>query len=461
MAASRIFHNARESLKNPAILAMFALFLINLCSYADRAVLTVLQEPIKRDLGLSDVQLGLLAGPIFAIFYSVAGFPIARIAESKNRKRIILTGVYLWSTFTALCGAAQNFAQLALFRMGVGAAEAAAPPATHSLIADYFPRAARGRAMAVLALGIPLGVLVGGLIGGIVAQYAGWRIAFLALGVPGILIALLGGRLLFEAKRTSDHHQVDGTPLTTMQCVKSLLSIPVYRLLLVCAMLSGNASHAISTFSASFFIRTHGMDLAEVGSVLMTTKGLAGMVGTIFGGWLSDRLDRGRGQDYLLVPAIGSAISATCLWFGLTMASEGMALILFVVAAFFGAWIVSPAFAAVQNVVDPRTRATAAALFLFCVTVLGAAGPVAVGWISDMVAAQAMNMDASAYLAACPGGKAAPGLEDMAARCGSASTVGLARGMMIGVGLHFAAAVVYLLAVREGRRPTLVVRAAE
>lgn len=442
----------RASLRNPAIAAMAALFLINVASYADRAILVVLQEPIKADLKLSDFQLGLLAGPVFAIFYSVMGIPIARLAEYRSRKRIILVAVTIWSAFTALCGLAQNFIQLALFRMGVGAAEAAAPPATHSLIADYFSRKARGRAMAVLALGIPMGVMVGGVGGGLIGNAYGWRIAFIALGLPGILLALIASRIMYEADRGPGNEVAHMEKLGTMDSLRALWAIPVYRLLLLAAILSGNAAHAISTFSASFFIRAHELSLAEVGGILLTGKGLAGMCGTLTSGFLSDKLDNGQGQDYLMVPAFASLVAAGLMWLSFITPGVTPAIALFILAAFFANMIVSPAFAAIQNVVDPRTRATAAALFLFCVTVPGSIGPVLVGYISDAVAAGALNMNVTGYLQACPGGRAAAGAAAGAgAQCAAAGTTGLRTGMMIALLIYVISFFVYMLAVRAGR----------
>ncbi len=447
------FNELVENARKPAIAAMAAVFLINVISYADRTVLTVLQEAIKEDLHLSDLQLGLLAGPVFAIFYGFMGLPIARLAERRNRKRIIITAVYLWSCLTALCGAAQNFIQLAIFRMGVGAAEAAAPPAIHSLIADYFSRNARGRAMAVLALGIPLGIMLGGIVGGSVAQIWNWRVAFAAVGLPGILVGLFAWRVMYEAKRTSDHGKVSSTPLNVRESLRSLWSIPVYRYLLLAAVLSGNAAHAISTFSASYFIRAHGLSLAVVGGILLTGKGIAGMLGTVASGFISDKLDRGNNQDYLLVPGVASLIAAFILWVAFAVGGTMLAMGLFFIAGFFSNMIMSPAFAAVQNVVDPRTRATAAALFMFCVTVPGAIGPVAVGYVSDRIASSSVGLDVAGYLAACPGGRPAEGVvEAIASQCATAATTGLRTGLFVGIGLYIISFFVYLGAVRAGRR---------
>jgi predicted MFS family arabinose efflux permease len=441
-----------HALTNPAVAAMAAVFLINVASYADRSILVVIQEPIKGDLGLSDFQLGLLAGPAFAVFYGFMGLPIARMAEHRSRRRIIITAVYLWSIMTSLCGISQNFVQLCFYRMGVGAAEAAAPPAMHSLISDYFSRAARGRAMAILALGIPLGLLVGGLVGGLVAAATNWRVAFFAIGVPGLLLGLLAQKVMYEAPRTSDTGVLATERLSVAESIRSLWGIPTYRWLLLAAILSGNASHAISTFSASYFMRAHGMGLAAAGGILLTGRGIAGMFGTVVSGWASDKLDRGHNHNYLMVPGVASLLGAGILWLSFDTASNPIALALFILAAFFANMIMSPAFAAVQNVVDPRTRATAAALFLFCITVPGAAGPVVVGYVSDRAAAASMQLPVQTYLSYCPGGKPKPGVAlDIAKQCAPASTTGLRAGMMTGLFMYVVSFFAYLFAVITGR----------
>lgn len=442
------------NMRNPAIWALVALVLINVANYADRAVMSVLQEDMKADLHLSDFQLGLLAGPVFALLYGVMGIPIARLAERKSRKKIILAGLFIWSSFTAMCGLAQNFVQLAFLRMGVGAAEAAAPPAIHSLIADYFSRSARGRAMSFLALGIPLGIMFGGTVGGLVAGAFGWRIAIAAVGLPGVVLCFIAAKLVFEAKRSSDHAGADMTPIGFWPTVKILLSNRVYRVLLIAAILTGNAAHAISAFSISYFMRSHDLSVATAGGLLLTGKGLLGMAGTLVAGVLSDRLDRGVGHDYLIVPGFGCFMAI--VFFGGAFYIEGVtiAILCFFAAAFFGNMVVSPAFAGVQNVVDARTRATAAALFMFCVTVPGSLGPVLVGIVSDMVASGGLGLSLAEYAAACPGGGSASatvaGALDLAT-CRAASNDGLRAGMTAGLSIYVAATAVYIWAVAEGR----------
>lgn len=452
MADNKQVPEWRQNLRKPAFWAMFALFLGYVANYADRTLLSVLQEDIKADLNLSDFELGLLAGPVFALFYGVLSLPLARLAERYNRKRIILIGLTLWSGFTALCGLAQNMVQLAIFRMSVGASEAAAPPAMHSLIADYFSRKARGRAMALLAMGIPVGLMLGGLLGGQIAHWFNWRVAFVAIGLPGILLALASTKLLYEAERTSDHGELETERLGFMDCVKSLLANPVYRVLLIAAILTGNAAHAVSAFVASFFIRVHDFDLATVGGVIYMGKGLAGIAGTLIGGYMSDKLDRGRGQDYLLVPALGCVLAGCFYGSSIYISSALIGMGCFFIGAFGANMVISPAFAAVQNVVDPRTRATAAAMFMFCVTTPGSLGPVIVGLISDMTASSSLGLSLTEYADVCPGGKlAADFAGSLPGTCEGAARRGLQLGMSIALGLYAVAMLAYFWAVHNGR----------
>ncbi|MCP3730682.1 MFS transporter [Sphingomonas sp. MG17] len=170
-------------------------------SYMDRQILAILQEDIRRDLLLSDTQLGLLAGFAFAIFYATLGLPVARLADRGNRVNIIAIALALWSAMTGLCGLAQNFVQLLLARIGVGIGEAGSSPPSHSIIADLYPPEKRAGAMGIYSLGVVLGTAGGAMIGGSLAHFFGWRVAMFAVGVPGILLALVIKWLVVEPRR--------------------------------------------------------------------------------------------------------------------------------------------------------------------------------------------------------------------------------------------------------------------
>ena len=170
-------------------------------SYMDRQILAILLERIKADLVLTDTQLGLLSGLVFAIFYATLGIPVARLADRTSRRNIIAVSLTIWSAMTALCGLAQNFTQLMLFRIGVGIGEAGSSPPSHSIIADLYPPEKRASAMAVYSLGVVLGAGFGTLIGGVVAHAYGWRIAMMTVGLPGIVLAVVVRLFMVEPRR--------------------------------------------------------------------------------------------------------------------------------------------------------------------------------------------------------------------------------------------------------------------
>ena len=170
---------------------LWLLLIVNAFNFVDRQIVNILAEPIKQELGLADWQLGMLTGFAFAIFYALAGIPIARYAERGNRPYIIGTAIACWSAFTIFCGMAGNFFQLLLFRFGVGIGEAGGVPPAHSLISDYAPREKRASSLAFFHMGLPIGALMGLALGGLVADAYGWRAAFIIAGAPGFIVAVL------------------------------------------------------------------------------------------------------------------------------------------------------------------------------------------------------------------------------------------------------------------------------
>ncbi len=437
--------------------ALVMLMLINAVNYADRGVLSLMQVPIKKELGLSDFAIGLLIGPAFAIFYAVMGIPVARLAERFDRSRIIIVAVAIWSLFTGACGTASSFVQLALWRMGMGAAEAGAPPATHALIADYFPQSKRGRAMAIMTIGLPLGSFYGNMTSGFVAGALGWRVAFFAAAVPGLILALLCTFLLFEPRR----HAVPAAAKPVQPggaSVMTLLRSPAMLMLVAIALLSGFVGNALPNNTAAFFMRAHGLTLPQAGVVTAIGAGVCGALGAWTSGYLADRLDKGDGKAYYLVPAISTTLSGilavTAYWMGGTAVAIGF----YWLSAFCGIMMISPTFAALQNVVDPRNRATAAAIYLFCITVAGAAGLALTGLLSDIIGGSHLGLGRTAYAAACPGGKAATAAITQA-MCAEAGAIGLRTAMTCAALIYFLLLPLYLLAGRVAQ-PELEARRA-
>ena len=219
-------------------LMLWTLLVVYVFNFLDRQIVNILAEPIRKDLNLSDTQIGLMTGLAFALFYTVLGLPIARYADkpTTDRGRLIAVALAIWSAMTALCGLAQNFAQLLLARIGVGVGEAGCTPAAHSLIADRVPAERRASAMAFYALGIPLGSLLGMVIGGYLADVLGWRKAFMLVGAPGVLLALFVVMLVKDKGRLA---AAAGKPVHAPESMavtlKSLLSSRTFLILLAAA----------------------------------------------------------------------------------------------------------------------------------------------------------------------------------------------------------------------------------
>lgn len=425
------------------------LLLITVCNYLDRIVLNVLQEPIKRELRLSDWQLGLLSGPAFALFYSVAGIPVARLAERTNRARLMAGVVAVWSAMTALCGTAQGFVQLLLFRVGVGMGEGGCLPVSHSLLADNFSMRQRGMVMSIVSTAPSFATILAPIVGGLVAQQWGWRAAFLVVGLPGLVIALLAWLTLREPR---DRVEQD-VPVSVSAKSKStfaadlglLMRNPAFVMLVVGGAFIGLAYNGVTVFTVSFMMRTHGLTLAEAGGVV-GLGGMLGLAGTFLGGVAADRLADARGRSYVLVPAVGGVL--TCLFYGLAFAQHNRAIGLPLLLAASVAYNLKngPMYAAVQNIVPGTMRATGAAVFMFGATVVGGmTGPLLAGGVSDSVASRAYPATLGVFHVACPGGRAAKGAATQVVEaCAQASAAGLQTALVV-VSLGFLLAAVFLV----------------
>lgn len=265
---------------------LFMLFLVSMFSYIDRTIISILQIPIKSDLGLSDGQLGALTGLSFALFYSTLSLPIARWADRSIRTRIVAGSLAVWSTMTALTGLATGFASLVFFRIGVAAGEAGSVPATHSLIADIYPPKVRTTAIALWGLSLPAGIMVGSMAAGALAEAVGWRWAFAVIGGIGMLLAPL---LLFtvrEPKRGRfDPVAVANAPIPdTLQALRHLWQLKTYRFLVAGAALHLFASYSVINWNAPFYVRVHGMTLVQVSFYLALLNGIGMALGMYMGG---------------------------------------------------------------------------------------------------------------------------------------------------------------------------------
>jgi MFS family permease len=379
------------AITNPKIM-LFALLLVYILNFLDRQIINILAEPIKGELGLSDTQLGLLAGPAFAVFYAVLGIPIARYADNAKTNRVWLISVCLavWSAMTALCGVAQNFVQLALARIGVGVGEAGCTPAAHSLIADSVPAEKRSSAIAFFGLGIPIGGLLGLIIGGVVNDQYGWRMALMLVGMPGILLAIVLPLLIRDPRRCADsaHFNTADSPvkakLSIKDAVREVFASKAYLYVFIAASFTAFLSYGKGLWTISFFIRSHGLSTTEAGLAMAVALGISGIIGTWLGGKMADVFGKRDKRHILTLPAIGMAIAAPILFAGYWAEDWRIAVALLILPTILNSAYYGPAYGCVQGLVRPEARAIAASLVVFGQNLIGLGmGPLLFGVLSD------------------------------------------------------------------------------
>ncbi|MCC7267167.1 MAG: MFS transporter [Caulobacteraceae bacterium] len=385
---------AAEPASGHAKYALGVLFCVYVVNLIDRQILSILMEPIKRDLNLSDTQLGLLSGLSFALFYAIAGIPIARAADRLSRRNIIAGALVLWSALTAICGVAQNFWQLMLTRIGVAVGEAGGGPPAHSMLADFFPHGQRSTALAIYSCGVPVGVLIGLAAGGWLNQAFNWRTAFVVVGLPGLILASV---LFFTVKEparevTSAAPATDQPRPSTLEVLKTIWAIRSFRNLSGATALHVFSAYALLQWNPTFMVRTYELGTAQVGLYLGLLVGVCSGIGTFLGGWLGDHFAK-RGQRwYARLPGIEIGITVP-FYFGAYFAPTfEIALAFLIVPTLLSNAFTGPVFGAIQSLAPPHMRAMAAALLLFVIAVVGQGlGPQAVGILSDVFRSQAGN----------------------------------------------------------------------
>jgi predicted MFS family arabinose efflux permease len=359
------------------------LFLAYVLNFVDRQILAILLESIKRDLELSDTVMGLLTGTVFAVFYSVLGVPIARWADLWVRRTIVAIGLALWSGMTAASGLAQNLAQLAAARIGVGVGEAALSPPAHSLLADYFPPERRATALSIYAMGIHFGILFGLTVGGWLDDTYGWRIAFLAVGLPGVALALLVRLTLREPPRAAH-----AEPPPVAEVFRFLWRLPSFRHASFATALTAFAGYAFANWAPTFLRRVHELSSTEAGN-LGYAIGIGGAVGSLVAGLLADRLGRGDQRFWLWVPACAALGPVPFLLTFLFHGDPGAALWWLLPGLAIAAFYQGPVFATVQTLAPASMRSVAAGVLLLIINIIGLGlGPPTVGWLSEHVFAE-------------------------------------------------------------------------
>ena len=370
-------------------IALTMLFLVGTINFVDRQLLSVLVEPIRADMEMSDTQFGLLTGLAFALFYAAMGVPVALLADRWNRVRLIAAACVVWSGFTALSGFVTNFWQLALVRFGVGAGEAGGTAPSLSVISDLFPPHRRPFAVAVFTLNGPFGVFVGSSFAAWAAANIGWRNAFLVIGLAGVIIApLLVWAVREPARGQMDPEALSAKAMPLRECLALFVHNRSLRLVLLGSGLAAFVSYGILNWVPAFLMRTEGMSLAEMGKWFAPAAGITFGIGIMGGGWLVSRLAARSPRAYGLVPALASLVLIPGLAAALLMDGWPMALTLMLLPLTACTVYIAPALALVQNLSPPGSRATAAAVLMLMFNIIGMGlGPLFVGLVSDFLKA--------------------------------------------------------------------------
>lgn len=496
--AKPLFSNGYKSVVLSLLLAAYTF------NFIDRTIIANLAKPMAEELGLTSTQVGLLGGLYFALLYTILGIPIARLAERFSRVKIIVFSLITWSGFTALCGTAANFTMLAAYRFGVGIGEAGCSPSSHSLISDYYEAKRRATALSIYSFGIPLGTMFGAVVGSWLAQEYSWRIAFVVVGLPGILLALIIWLVMREPPRGHSEvieHPVleeDVTaPITEpkrndfaelWEVTKTLFGKwPVLHMVLGVTIASfgsyGSGQFVPRYFLAAFGenfgpMKWHwaevfanpmgqfGLGLASVGLITGLVGGFSSGIGTLVGGSVSDRLGKVNPVWYPLVPAFGLLIATPIYIAAYSQTHWTMAALILLIPGIFHYTYLGPTFGVVQNSVEPRRRATATALLFFFLNLIAlGGGPPFTGWLIDVLSQWNFNHDggqgviaslfgafggehgAASYATVCPGGAAPKGsAADVVEACRATLANSSRQGIILSILFYAWASLHYFLA---------------
>ncbi len=363
------------------------LTLVYTFNFVDRQIIAIVSPAIKAELGLSDSMLGLLKGLAFAFLYTLLGIPIAWLADRWNRVNIVGISLAVWSAFTALSGLAANAAQLALARVGVGIGEAGGSPPSHSIISDYFPKEKRSTALSLYSLGIPFGQMIAFLGGGWILENLGWRNAFFAVGIPGLVLAVVLKLTVREPMRGAKDTGAPAQPVAFKQGISTLLAIPSFWGLLVGATAASFTGYGVGMWAVDFYHRTYHLSFQEITIPLGLLNGVAYGIGTYLGGYLTDRFGKADKGAYAWLPGLGMLLTIPVGVFQLWSPTPFWAF--FWAAPFLvglGMYL-GPTWALVQTLAPPTMRAFAVAFMFFILNIIALGfAPIWVGGLSDLFA---------------------------------------------------------------------------
>lgn len=373
---------------------LFMLLLVYLFSLIDRQILAVLIEPIRTDLNLSDTEIGLLSGLAFGLLYATMAVPLSRLGDRWSRRSLIGICLAAWSVSTGLCGAANSFLHLFAARVAVGTGEAGAGPSSQSLIADYFPPERRATAMGIYSMGIFVGAGLGLALGGWLASLYGWRGAFVAVAIPGLLLSLLFRLTVREPVRG----QFDAPAATDAVQPSFTQSFAIFwriKPLVFAGFGLGFSVFAVQSllnWLPSFMARYHGMNPMEAGGKIGPIVAIMGTIGVVSGGLVSDRLSRRDRRNSPRMMALATVLMVPAAIIALLSESQTMLLGALAVTFFLTAVVSGPTFGLIQNLAPISLRAFSAAMVGLIAVLLGnALGPFLTGLMSDVLASQGVE----------------------------------------------------------------------
>lgn len=390
-------------------MALAILMLVSVFNYLDRTVISILQVPIKRDLALSDAQLGAMTGFAFALFYSTLGIPIARLADRYSRKHLIAGSLAVWSMMTALSGFSTSFAMLVALRIGVALGEAGSIPASHSMIADSYHPARRATALGIWGLALPIGVMLGYLSGGWLAQAIDWRAALWIVGSIGVVLA----PIVVLSLREPERGRFDGAPIPVILSWREGLRLMLRRRSLLFIFAGGALNNFVLSvelnWSAPFYSRVHGLPLGQIATALALMSGIGGAIGIFLGGWATDRIGRTNPVWRPLLVGLAAALVTPVALVQFLAPTSVLSLAAGGVAVMLLFFYYAPIIALSHSLVPASIRAFTSSILLLTVNIIGLGlGPWLTGLLSDALGASPgalrYAMAIVALLGICAGG---------------------------------------------------------
>jgi MFS family permease len=383
-------HRRVQMTRNYRLYVLLVLTVVYTLNFIDRVVLGILMGPIKAEFHFTDTQLGLLGGTAFALFYTGLGVPIGWLADRVSRVWIMTAALACWSAFTAASGCARGFASLFAARLGVGVGEAGGVAPAYALIADYFPRSVRARALGFYSMGIPVGSALGFLFGGYIATNFNWRTAFIALGAAGLVLAPLFRATVAEPTRGATDGPRAPAPAIPLRAVWTHLAAkPSFWLLSLAASCGSIMGYGLLLWLPSFFVRSYGLTVLQVSRLLGALLLVGGVAGTALGGYLADRLGVRSPRAYALIPAVAFLCILPCYLVATSLPMGTPAFLFYLVPTALQLVWLGPVITAIQHLVPVTMRSLASAVFLFINNLIGLGlGPYLIGSVSDQLRAR-------------------------------------------------------------------------